>query len=169
MPFYLYGPDISCLDSSSQPFHIDHALLRYPNIQLSASDIDLSLPSPSKISTTGRPLVFFFDDIREGTMQPFPGSNAILAGLPNFFFAKGKEFNVSVWEDPVAGSEDGEEIWRAWEGLGKNGSEEGLVGRGKAMVGKNVWVDGEQLNFDPYKIIDDVAAWREEFDKIGSV
>ncbi|EKG20154.1 Pyridoxal phosphate-dependent decarboxylase [Macrophomina phaseolina MS6] len=168
MPFYLYGSDISSLDSPSQQLYMDHALLCSPNIQLSASIASLSFPSSPKRSATDRPLVLFLDDVREGTMQPFPTSNATLASLPNFFFAKDKEYSISIWQDPVGGSQDGEEIWRAWEGLGKGGSEEGLVGRGKAVLGEDVWVDSEQLNFDPYKPVDNTAAWKKEFSKIGS-
>ncbi|KAL1650206.1 hypothetical protein SLS58_001017 [Diplodia intermedia] len=170
MPFYLYG-DFDATDSSL--LHIDHALLRYPNIQLTAPAINLSFPTaPQKrdASHDGTPLLLFIDDVREETMQPFPDKNATLASLPNFFFQQGKEFAVSVWKDPVAGSQDGQEVLEAWEKLGKG--EEGddglLVGRGKMTLGPGVFVDAEWLNVDPYKRVDPVAAWVKELEKIGS-
>ncbi|KKY21241.1 putative pyridoxal-dependent decarboxylase domain protein [Diplodia seriata] len=170
MPFYLYG-DLDATDSAQ--LHIDHALLRYPNIQLTAPAINLSFPTaPQKrdASHDGTPLVLFINDVREETMQPFPDKNATLASLPNFFFREGKEFAVSVWKDPVAGSQDGQEVLEAWEKMGKG--DEGddsqlLVGRGKMTLGPGVFVDAEWLNVDPYKRVDPVAAWIKELEKIG--
>lgn len=160
MPFYLYG--------SSGEHHIDHALLTSPNIQLSAGDVQLDIKDSSSLSSDGgRPLVLMLDNIREEQMQPFPSKNSVLASLPDFFFRPGKEFEVSIWEDPTPGGNDAESTLDAWEELGRDGSEDGLVGRGKMVLGESVFVDAENLNFDPYKRVDDVGAWAEEFAKIG--
>ncbi|KAG6358563.1 hypothetical protein INS49_012080 [Diaporthe citri] len=160
MPFYLYGSDTE--------HHIDHALLTSPNIQLSAADVklDLSRSSPPP-SDAKRPLVLMLDNVREEQMQPFPSENSVLASLPDFFFRPGKEFEVSVWEDPTPGGNDAEHTLSAWGALGRDGSEDGLVGRGTMVLGESVFVDAEHLNFDPYKRVDDVGAWTEEFEKIG--
>lgn len=160
MPFYLYG-------SSAEP-HIDHALLTSPNIQLSAADVKLDLSESSlPLLETNRPLVLMLDNVREEQMQPFPGKNSVLASLPDFFFRPGKEFEVSVWEDPTPAENDAEHILSAWDALGRDGSEDGLVGKGTMVLGESVFVDAEHLNFDPYKRVDDVGAWTEEFEKIG--
>ncbi|OJD39925.1 pyridoxal-dependent decarboxylase domain protein [Diplodia corticola] len=170
MPFYLYG-DFDASDPSQ--VHVDHALLRYPNIQLTAPNINLTFPTPPQkrdASRNGTPLLLFLDDIREETMQPFPESNATLASLPNFFFQEGKDFAVSVWEDPAAGSQDGQEVLEAWEKLGLDGGDESLlVGRGTMTLGPGAFVDAECLNVDPYKRVDPVGAWVKELDKIGSL
>ncbi|KAL9592084.1 MAG: hypothetical protein Q9179_007074, partial [Wetmoreana sp. 5 TL-2023] len=65
MPFYLYG-------SSPESCHIDHMLLRAPNIQLSASEIALSLTSgsiPPEVLRQG--CILFADGVQEAAMQPF--------------------------------------------------------------------------------------------------
>lgn len=160
MPFYLYG--------NNDEYHIDHALLTSPNIQLSAGDVKLNLSGLSSLPLDGsRPLILMLDNVREEQMQPFPSKNSTLASLPDFFFAPGKEFEVGVWEDPTPGENDAEHILSAWDALGRDGSEDGLVGRGTMTLGQSVLVDAENLNFDPYKRVDDVGAWTEEFEKIG--
>lgn len=160
MPFYLYG--------SPSNYHIDHALLTSPNIQLSAGDIELDLSEASSFQfRAAQPLVLMLDTVHEQTMQPFPSSNSVLASLPDFFFQPGKKFDVSIWEDPTSGNLDAEQTLSAWEGFGRDGNEDGLAGRGTLILGNSVFVDAEQLNFDPYKRVDDVGAWTEEFDKIG--
>lgn len=160
MPFYLYG-------SSSEP-HIDHALLTSPNIQLSAGDVRLDLSEPSSTPLgLNEPLVLMLDNVREEQMQPFPNKNPLLASLPDFFFQPGKKFEVSVWKDPAPGESDADTVLNAWETLGRDGSEDGFVARGIMVLSESVFVDAEQLNFDPYKRVDDVGAWTEEFQKIG--
>ncbi|GME63461.1 pyridoxal-dependent decarboxylase domain protein [Neofusicoccum parvum] len=166
MPFYLYGST----DSPNPEYHIDHALLRGPNIQLSASNVSFDDSVSSYLASTTNnhaPLLLTLDTVREETMQPFPASNATLTSLPNFFFAKDRQFDVSVWRDPVDRDEtDGKKILKAWEGLWAGGeAEEGLVGRGKVSLGENVWVDAEKLNWDPYRREDDPTAWKCEFEK----
>ncbi|PSS02377.1 pyridoxal phosphate-dependent transferase [Coniella lustricola] len=196
MPFYLYGHhDQSSSCSSSSPscssVHIDHALLRSPNIQLSAADISLSLEkstsssnstlpfsTATNTSTTGakRPLLLFLESVREKTMQPFPSTNKSIAELPNFFFQPGAKFNVSVWRDPMAdkSTANGEEILKVWEALGSGGDDEGgngnggfLVGRGTVTLGESVFVDGQFVNLDPHKKMTDVDGWKREFKEIG--
>lgn len=160
MPFYLYGSDTE--------HHIDHALLTSPNIQLSAADVKLDFSDSSSLPPgANRPLVLMLDNVREEQMQPFPSKNSVLASLPDFFFRPGKEFEVSIWEDPAPGDNDAEHTLSTWDALGRDGSEEGLVGRGTMVLGESVFVDAENLNFDPYKRVDDVGAWTEEFEKIG--
>lgn len=160
MPFYLYG--------SSSELHIDHALLTSPNIQLSAGDVKLDFSEPSSTPLNlNEPLVLMLDNVREEQMQPFPNKNSVLASLHDFFFQPGKKFEVSVWKDPTPGESDADTILSAWEALGRDGSEDGLVTKGTMVLSESVFVDAEQLNFDPYKRFDDVGAWTEEFKKIG--
>lgn len=105
-------------------------------------------------------------------MQPFPSTNKAIAELPGFFFKPGAKFNVSVWRDPVAeNTTNGEDILKAWEALGRGGSDGGkegefLVGRGTATLGESVFVDGEFVNLDPFKKVPNVAGWKDELRKI---
>lgn len=175
MPFYLYGDLDGASGSSSSKLNIDHALLRSPNIQLTAPGVDLTFSSPPRQvrengsgSGNRSPLLLFLDEVREETMQPFPDKNTTLASLPNFFFREGAEFAVSVWEDPVAGCQDGQQVLEAWERLGSGGDEDLLVGRGTMTLSCGVFVDAEWLNVDPYKRVDPVGAWLKECEKIGS-
>ncbi|CAN8102060.1 unnamed protein product [Discula destructiva] len=164
MPFLLYGRSTEC----NRSVHIDHALLKAPNIQLTATDIGLELSPPLSLPfESKRPLVLMFDSVRENTMQPFPDSNKKLTELSTFFFRKGNRFSVSVWKDPTSEDADGQEILSVWESFGRNGSDHGLVGRGTVTLGNSVFVDAEYLNHDPYKREDALEGWTDEFKKIG--
>ena len=156
MPFYLYSGSSSS-SSSTPEYHIDHALLRGPNIQLSASNITLSLPVPSSSS----PLLLTLSSVHEAALQPFPTSNATLAAQPSFFFTAGAKLAVSVWRDPVARTEnDGDKILGAWAELGEGD----LVGEGTVTLGENIWVDAEEINQDPDIVVDKEDKWKKEFD-----
>ncbi|KAJ4361497.1 hypothetical protein N0V95_001834 [Ascochyta clinopodiicola] len=155
MPFYLYG---SRTDSDIPEYHIEHALLRGPNIQLTASNIAVDVAF--EFSET--PLLLSFDSVRENVMQPFPEVNTVLASHPAFFFREGKQLDVSVWRDPVDRAEtNGNKILEGWEKLDK----EHLLGKGTVTLCKNLWVDAEALNRDPKKTLDNQEAWEQEFEK----
>ncbi|KAL9602441.1 MAG: hypothetical protein Q9219_001865 [cf. Caloplaca sp. 3 TL-2023] len=156
MPFYLYG-------TPENP-HIDHMLLLAPNIQLSASNISLSLDPPLNPSLLHEGCILFLDDVQEAAMQPFLPTSALVSGVGptsenNFFFKKGKRFRCSVFKDRF--------------GVGEGGPGLGDVDYGKRMatgevvLGETVWMDSEGINRDPFKRPSQAAKWREEFDKIG--
>jgi hypothetical protein len=87
MPFYLYG--------TPEQQHIEHILLRAPNVQLCASNVELWLypELPSEYLKTG--VIAVMEDVHERIKQPFGKSNE-----PNFFSA-GKRFNITVYEDEM--------------------------------------------------------------------
>jgi len=154
MPFYLYGS----FGSSKPEYHIDHALLKGPNIQLSASNITLS--GVSKLPNT--PLLLTLDTIRESALQPFADKNAVLDAQPSFFFRPGRKLDVSIWRDPVPRTEsNGNRMLEAWEKLG----ERDLVGRGTITLTGSLYADSEGINRDKDKTVDCEAEWKKEFER----
>lgn len=77
----------------------------------------------------------------------------------NFFFRKGKKFQVSVFKDRYA-------VGAGGPGLGDVDYGD-RVAVGEAVLGEGIWVDSEGVNRDPFKKPSQVNKWREEFDKIG--
>lgn len=158
MPFYLYGSD-------EKSCHIDHMLLLAPNIQLSASNISLSLGTGSLSPEVLRAgCILFADGIEEAAMQPFLPTSQLVSGqgptsAKNFFFQPGKKFKVTVFRDRYGVSQGG-------PGLGVTSYGDRLAS-GEMVLGDEVWLDSETCNRDPFKRPSQGAKWREEFDKIG--
>ncbi|KAL8689385.1 MAG: hypothetical protein Q9218_004937 [Villophora microphyllina] len=158
MPFYLYGSD-------EKSCHIDHMLLLAPNIQLSASNISLSINTGSLPPDALRAgCVLFADGVEEAAMQPFLPTSELVSGqgptsAKNFFFQPGKKFKVTVFRDKYGVGQGG-------PGLGDLDYGDRL-GSGEMVLGDEVWIDSETVNRDPFKRPSQVAKWREEFDKIG--
>ncbi|KAL8801326.1 MAG: hypothetical protein Q9182_004532 [Xanthomendoza sp. 2 TL-2023] len=159
MPFYLYG--------TPENIHIDHMLLRAPNIQLSAANITLDVFPPISPTTLKAGCILFADEVPESAMQPFLPTSQLVGGrgptsAGNFFFQKGRKFKVSVFEDRYA-------VGAGGPGLGDVDYGRRL-GVGEMVLGKDggdVWVDSESVNRDPFKKPSQSAKWREEFAKIG--
>lgn len=156
MPFYLYG-------TPSAPY-IDHMLLLAPNIQLSAPISSLSVDPPLSPSLLKEGAILLLHDVHESAMQPFLPTSSLVGGQGptsegNFFFRKGKKFQVSVFKDRFA-------VGAGGPGLGDVDFGQ-RVAVGEAVIGDGVWVDSEGVNRDPFKRPSQVAKWREEFDKIG--
>ncbi|KAK5659107.1 hypothetical protein OQA88_1197 [Cercophora sp. LCS_1] len=81
-PFYLYG-------TSSDP-HMDHILVRSPNITLSAGGFSLSLDDGASVdSLLGCGAILSIDGQHEAAMQPFGDTNDDLPR--DFFFGPGKD------------------------------------------------------------------------------
>lgn len=159
MPFYLYGTPSS--------IHIDHMLLLAPNIQLSASNVTLSVDPPIPATSLKNGCILYLDDVQERAMQPFLPTSQLVGGqgptsASNFFFQAGKRFKVSVFEDRYGISAGG-------PGLGDVDYGKRLA-TGEMVLGKEkgeIWVDSEGVNRDPFKRPSQTAKWREEFAKIG--
>ncbi|PVF93464.1 PLP-dependent transferase [Serendipita vermifera] len=91
MPFYLYG--------TADQQHIDHVLLRAPNIQLSAShvkirELGLSSKDPRWVLGLAKGLVAVMKEVHESVIQPLTKGNE-----PEFFKA-GRTFKVRIYECP---------------------------------------------------------------------
>ena len=156
MPFYLYGTPSS--------LHIDHMLLLAPNIQLSASNVTLSVDPPILAEKLKNGCILYLDGVQESAMQPFLPTSHLVGGTGptsanNFFFRAGKKFKVSVFEDRYG-------IDAGGPGLGDVDYGKRLA-TGEVVLGGEIWVDSDGVNRDPFKRPSQTAKWREEFDKIG--
>ncbi|CAG8798664.1 13954_t:CDS:2, partial [Dentiscutata erythropus] len=94
MPFYLY--------STENELHIDHLLVKSPNIQLSADWVKFKIQTgfPVKIQWENGVLAYF-TDIREVTIQPFPAVNSVDNPEPDFFFQPDRKYKVELYEDKL--------------------------------------------------------------------
>lgn len=164
-------------------------IVKAPNTQLSASGCKITLDT--KIDWS-QDLVLVLKDVYEAPMQPFPSNTEI--GSKNgaivshehasadveeaaadgnvvtsetrsgrmrgseFFFRPGKKLNVGVYLD---GNRTKENVEYACLKLGEK------VGGGSIVLGGNVFVDSEAMNFDPLKKPERVSQWRYQFDQIG--
>ncbi|RIA97930.1 pyridoxal phosphate-dependent transferase [Glomus cerebriforme] len=91
MPFYIYG--------TGRQLHIDHMLLKYPSIQLSAECIKLEITSGNLTQNQReRGIIAHIIDVRENTMQPFQETEKL---GNSFFFQEGRTFHVELYEDPI--------------------------------------------------------------------
>lgn len=132
MPFYLYGtPDQA---------HIDHMLLHAPNIQLSASNVTFDPPLTSLGDDLEKGAILYVKGVSEISMQPFGTAESKES---NFFFRRGKTFNVSIYKDPKAANAVG-------PGLSKVGTEP--ISTGKMTLTDNIYVDTEWVNSDPFSV-----------------
>lgn len=160
MPFYLYG--------TPTELNIDHILVRAPNIQLSADNIQLSLDNPVSADILSKGAILFIDDHVEAAMQPFQSTEGplgdTLAADSDFFFTPGREFSVSVYEDPKDAGTSGPGI------VDVKGNGARLIGKGKMKLGQGRYVDSVQINKDPYEVPEGdekFKAWKKIFDQIG--
>ncbi|CAF3488065.1 unnamed protein product [Fusarium graminearum] len=152
MPFYLYG--------SEDELHITHALVKSPNISLSASNVTFTPPLPSSVTgNLSQGLILGLVEIPEASMQPFAERNKDLG--EDFFFSSKKEFKVSVWKDPKASDAEGPDLLKDLDDE---------LYEGKMTLGENVFVDAEGPNEDQLKDIKvESDAWQRKLDEIGSV
>ncbi|GKU09337.1 unnamed protein product [Fusarium langsethiae] len=156
MPFYLYG--------SEDELHITHALVKSPNISLSASNVTFDPPLPSSVTSKllSHGLILGLVQIPEASMQPFAEKNKDLE--EDFFFSNGKQFKVAVWEDPNPSDHAGPDLLKR---LGDDAKE---LYEGEMTLGDNVFVDAEGPNEDKLKDIKvESDAWQRKLDEIGSV
>lgn len=152
MPFYLYGSDHEA--------HITHALVKSPNISLSASSITFNPTLPAPVtSLLPEGLILGLVEIPEASVQPFPETNSDLS--ENFLFAPGKKFKVAIYKDPKESSAEGPGLLKD---LGT------ALYEGEMTLGENVFVDAEGPNEDKLKDIKvESDDWQRKLDEIGAV
>ncbi|TFK45661.1 pyridoxal-dependent decarboxylase domain protein [Heliocybe sulcata] len=130
MPFYLYG--------TPQQAHLEHLLLRAPNVQISASDVQLDFGSSQSAveERLGSGLIVVMKDVLEYAMQPFTSSNR-----PKIFEPQSlpHTFPVEVYEVAVGGIH-GRDLSAM---LGQK------VADGHVTVTTPVYIDYDCLNADP--------------------
>lgn len=158
VPFYLYG--------SANDLNIDHTLVRSPNIQLSADNIQLSLDKSIPAAALAQAVILTIHGISEAAMQPFQSTKGPLGGTlaadSNFFFRPGQEFKVSVYEDAKAAGESG--LGLVYVDQMK------LLGKGTLKLGEGRYVDSVQMNYNPFEMKEGdekFEAWKKIFDRIG--
>ena len=158
VPFYLY--------STHKDLNIDHILVRAPNIQLSADNVQLSLDRDLSDASLEKGAILPIHGIREASMQPFQSTDGPLGDTLNtdsdFFFRPGQCFDVSVYEDARDAGTPGPGIVDV--------DESQLIGKGTLTLGEGRYVDSVQMNKDPYEMKDGdekFKAWKKVFDQIG--
>ena len=157
MPFYLYGDHAEA--------HIDHILVRSPNIRLSASNIKLELDKQIPDAVFAKGALVSALGVEEAAMQPFQsteGANSdSLSGDSDFFFRAGQKFDIKVFEDC-------KEVDATGPGLAEL-DDARLVAEGSMTLGEEVYVDSYLLNLDPYERVDGdekFKQWNKVFEGI---
>ena len=150
MPFYIYG--------SKEEVHIDHILVRSPNIQLSAEKVKLELDREISGDQLSKGAILYASGIQEEAMQPFlPTVDLLKNG--SFFFRPAQRIPVTIYENKNDSSATG-------PGLADVGDATPIT-KGTMVLGEGVYVDSEKLNKDMFKKPGKFARWKAEFDKIG--
>ncbi|KAF4124797.1 Glutamate or tyrosine decarboxylase or a related PLP-dependent protein [Geosmithia morbida] len=152
MPFYLYG--------TPENMHVSHVLVYAPNIDLSASNLVFSPGLPARATALlSEGLILGITNISEEAVQPFPSKNTSLP--EEFFFRKGRTFNVKVWKDPKDPKAKGPGLLKH---LGNP------LYTGKMTLGRHVVVDAEGPNEDPFKHKKETeSTWQNQLDTIGGM
>jgi hypothetical protein len=125
MPFYLYG--------TFDQQHIDHMLLKAPNAQLSADQVNLRVEPPLTSDHLARGVIVRLNR-SEKAMQPIDKAS------PPSWFAPRASFSVVVFEDANDAIAQG-------PGLASGGQE---LAKGTLTLGNSVWVDYEKLNVQDF-------------------
>ncbi|KAL4904298.1 hypothetical protein BDW74DRAFT_185623 [Aspergillus multicolor] len=153
MPFYLYG--------SGTQHHISHVLLKSPNIELGAANIQLNLDYPLDEDELARGAILALTNTPEAPMQPFPTE----CSESDFFFRPGQKFNVRIWRDLKRAEESGPNLLPA--NLEEFGPE---LAAGELLVRGEVLVDAESVNKDPFESAENESEqWRELFRSLEGV
>lgn len=150
MPFYVYG--------TKEEKHIDHILVKSPNIQLSAEKVKLELDNELSSEQLSGGCILYANGIQEEAMQPFLPTKDLLKSN-SFFFRPGQHFPVTVFENT-------KDVEATGPGLADVGDAK-PISKGTLTLGENVYVDSEDLNKDLFKKPGKFALWKAEFDKIG--
>ena len=157
MPFYLYGDHAEA--------HIDHILVRSPNIHLAASGVKLELDKqiPDEVFKKGALLSAL--GIEEAAMQPFQSSegpnSSRFSEDSRFFFRAGQSFDIKVFEDSKAVNATGPGLADVEHAR--------VVAEGSMTLGEEIYVDSYWLNRDSYERVEgDVKfkQWNKVFEGI---
>ena len=155
MPFYLYG------DHSEA--HIDHILVRSPNIHLSASNVKLELDKKISDEVFAKGALVSALGIQEAAMQPFQSTEGSSNSFSedSGFFRAGEKFDIKVFEDCKETNATG-------PGLAEFDDAK-IVAEGTMTLAEEIFVDSYWLNRDPYERIDGdekFKQWNKVFEGI---
>ena len=157
MPFYLYGDHAEA--------HIDHILVRSPNIHLSASNVKLELDKQIPDEVFAKGALVSALGVEEAAMQPFQSTEGANSNTfsedSDFFFRAGQKFDIKVFEDS-------KEVNATGPGVADLDNAR-VVAEGSMTLGEDVYVDSYWLNRDPYERVDGdekFKQWNKVFEGI---
>lgn len=159
MPFYLYG--------TQNEQHVDHILLRAPNVQIPGNQVKLDLELPLSdqrlLDGLGKGLVVIVEDMQEAALQPFDENNlqwllvanrpfriSVYEELPSSTFGTEDLDTAETFEHCNGGNEEGMDGVQDVNSLGKMGHERRSkrITTGTLTLGPNVWFDDKNINGD---------------------
>ncbi|KAL5000011.1 pyridoxal-dependent decarboxylase conserved domain protein [Aspergillus recurvatus] len=159
MPFYLYG-------SSSQS-HISHVLVKSPNIELGAANVQINLDTSLEDEELARGAILCLTGTPEAPMQPFPSRGHDMDSENDFFFRPGQRFQAKIWRDLKRAEESGPNLLPdSLEGFGPE------IASGEVLLRGEVLVDAESVNKDPFDTLtgdEENEQWRELFKSLEGV
>uniref|UniRef100_A0A8H7XPX8 L-tyrosine decarboxylase C-terminal domain-containing protein n=1 Tax=Psilocybe cubensis TaxID=181762 RepID=A0A8H7XPX8_PSICU len=144
-PFYMYG--------SEEQQHIEHMLLKAPNAQLAAEDIEISLDRPLLKKQLERGLLAYVM-VHEQSMQPFAEDN------PPFFFCAGAKLDVEIYEDPFTSEAHGPGLAPTFNDL-DGPSFYSPVASGSIQLGSRIFIDMTGLNKQDFKADNRISRYTE--------
>jgi hypothetical protein len=127
MPFYLYGTE--------QEMHIDHILVKAPNVQLSAGEVSFELIEGSESVFAARlkdGLIGVADTLPEHLVQPFTSD------LKSFFH-RGAKLDLTIYPDKEVAQSQGYDL--------RDKLDEPIA-RARITLGGNTFVDAHMINLD---------------------
>lgn len=132
MPFFLYG--------TANELHIDHILLKSPNMQLSCGNVELHPKGIEKAIDLRNGAIVTFNGMREYAMQPFK------RGRHFDYFTPRRTFAIDIYADPFNGQHGVESI-----AVGTLFDKLDLtrpIATGTLTLGNNVYIDNSHINRD---------------------
>jgi hypothetical protein len=126
MPFYLFG--------TSQEQHIEHMLLRAPNVQISGDRVQLDIQPPLSAAQLAKGVLLQINR-PERALQPPAADNP-----PERMFRRGASFDVTIVDDTKPAVSQG-------PGLAAGGNQ---LARGKLTLAGGVHVDWKDINTEDF-------------------
>ncbi|KAJ7325911.1 PLP-dependent transferase [Mycena albidolilacea] len=126
MPFYLFG--------TSQEQHIEHMLLRAPNVQISADRVQLDVQPPLSAAQLAKGVLLQINR-PERALQPPAADNP-----PERMFRRGASFDVTIVDDTKPAVTHG-------PGLAAGGNQ---LAKGKVTLAGDVHVDWKDINTEDF-------------------
>jgi hypothetical protein len=125
--FYLYG--------TPEQLHVDHMLLKAPNAQFTAENVQLDLDNEIPAKKLANGVLLFVLNLPERAMQPFTGDES----TPCPLFHPNAKFDVMICDDPFPATAHG-------PGLAAASDHYPIIARGSMQLPLNVYTDLTNLN-----------------------
>lgn len=128
-------------------------LLKAPNAQLTAEDVDLQLDAPLSESQLERGLLLYMG-MHEKAMQPINDANR------PFFFESGFRSYIEVYEDPFDADEHGPGLAPSFDDV-KGTNLFPPIATGTMTLGRYVFIDWTGLNKQDFKVENRISRYTE--------